>query len=257
MKKKTDEINVLLCWEVPGREQYLCERLTEALAQAGVKADICTDSPEKAAAMAAKKAYGALILSLQGSSEHSLRRLHSFSEKLPEMKIFVLDYYGRYRLNQEFIKAGAYRTITMPTAFGRAARIIADHLLSGDSENIPYIADFLRRYGFRDDSKGFEFLCRSVEIVLEDQASLKGIVKNVYTKVGEDMGTSYNSVDRMIRYVAENALKDGVLDRLSGTVNTERPTNQNFLRIICTALEKEYTRYTSLRPDEYKEVDLP
>ena len=108
------------------------------------------------------------------------------------------------------------------------------------------IQKLLLEMGFSPNLSGFEYLTDAIEMVVENNASLKGITTLIYPAIAKKNFVSDKSVERAIRYSIENAANTrGTLmeERLKLPVNmrTCRYTNGEFIAAaaLSVSLEEE------------------
>ena len=243
MASRKAENLVLICCRLHGYEKYAYDYLADKLRDLKLRAEFCNVSQADVYAAIENEFPAAFILPRGDNIRYDHMKLRALSRDFPELRVFLLDFSDSPDQIQSCYDAGAFAVLTMPMPFERLAKIIEGYVTGGFDTEIPDIADYLRKYGIYEDSKGFYFLCRAIEIVLNDPQAVKGIVKNVYTKIAEEMSTTYTNVDRMIRYVVDRSLETGAIDRLTGKTHTERPLNQKLIRDICDMINTEHKRY--------------
>ncbi len=106
----------------------------------------------------------------------------------------------------------------------------------------PDIAHFMRIFGFREDTKGFEYLIDCVELVMQDEFRIHSVIKDVYGATAEKYGTTSTNVDRMIRHLANCAGDADVIRTLTrGRADTRIRNRDLILEIIRGMKEERHT----------------
>lgn len=116
--------------------------------------------------------------------------------------------------------------------------------------------EFLRAFGVRDDYKGFDACCISVELALHEPERLAHVTKWIYPDVAKRCGTSIVNVERNIRTIAEKIWKNGGVVCLGGQPEDERPANAAFLRMLTYWVNPELNPVAATAQEEYTAAEF-
>ena len=104
----------------------------------------------------------------------------------------------------------------------------------------------LNRLGITPNLKGHTYLRKAIELEVESNSSMEGMMKCLYPQVAADCNASPASVERNIRHAIEVAWSRGKLDTLDQlfgyTVSNGKgkPTNSEFIALIADTIRLEY-----------------
>lgn len=94
----------------------------------------------------------------------------------------------------------------------------------------------LLELGITPNLKGFEYICRGVEILQEKEGRIK-VVDGLYVQIAEEYNTKKQRVERAIRHAISKVEKDG--DPWRKYIGIHHATNSSFLFILATRLRED------------------
>lgn len=114
-----------------------------------------------------------------------------------------------------------------------------------ESQPIPKsIHGILKELGIPAHLCGYKYISDAVESISGNPRKLKNIVKEVYMDVAKKNNTTYTRVERGIRHAIEVCFERGDVDliekmfKFSYRAEKGRPTNKEFLSVLCEKLEE-------------------
>lgn len=90
--------------------------------------------------------------------------------------------------------------------------------------------------GITPELKGFDYICRSVEIIT-DSKDKKRTTADIYSQVAKDFGTTVPRVEKGIRHAITRI--DTKSEAFSEYINTDRMTNSTVLYLLARRLMEE------------------
>lgn len=96
----------------------------------------------------------------------------------------------------------------------------------------------LDQIGASHSLKGYTYTIRAIEECLDDRATLRCVMKEIYANIAEENGTTASKVERNIRNLIEVAWINGNVNAINEifgyTVSPKKgkPTNSEFIAVI-------------------------
>ena len=119
-----------------------------------------------------------------------------------------------------------------------------------NNELIAY--ELVKRFGFKQSSRGFRYLVKAVALCLDSEDYLNVFTKRLYSEVQNiHKATSLNAVERNIRHLIEEGFYRGVDKALQVEVfgydlGEDRPTNKEFVSAAVTYIKLNSLKHTNV-----------
>ena len=224
-------------------DRIIGNTLAAKLREYGVSADVCLPKPDiMLSRLSAVPAELTLYSCISGDHSRDYRNIRELRLEKPELKIVCAVYTSDNTVMNSCFDAGADACIVLPTDIERCAEIIVSQLIHEKGSRLPVIEEYLRHYGISDNNRGFEFLSRCMLMIIDEPPLIRHIVEKVYWEVGRQCGTTGSNVDRMLRHLAESAVKSGALINMTScAIGSERPNNKTMLKALCKSFMYWYS----------------
>ena len=111
------------------------------------------------------------------------------------------------------------------------------------------ITDMLHEMGVPAHIKGYQYLRRAIEMVIEDNTLLNAITKCLYPELAEQYHTTPNRVERAIRHAIETAWDRNEMEMVEQVFRSTyrkdkgKPTNAEFISMIADKLRLRMKKY--------------
>ncbi len=110
------------------------------------------------------------------------------------------------------------------------------------------ISDHLKELGFCPKLKGFGYMVRAIEIVYLFPDAIHGIIKNVYTPIAREMGTTPSCVERnyrtliKLRWMTQLSYNSKLLSHFKFNNGKNMPSSKELIYVVCTTLSNELSK---------------
>ncbi|AGB40542.1 sporulation transcription factor Spo0A [Halobacteroides halobius DSM 5150] len=188
-----------------------------------------------------------------------LEELHN-KDLINQFKIIMLTAFGQENLTQRVVNLGADYYILKPFDLDKLCKRIkqvtnpvsnSDYVVKGQepkrkSFNLEErITEIMHQIGVPAHIKGYLYLRKAIEMVINKVELLGAVTKKLYPTVAEEFDTTASRVERAIRHAIEVSWKNGntrVINKIFGhsiTSSSGKPTNSQFIAKIADKIRIE------------------
>ena len=150
-----------------------------------------------------------------------------------------------YYMMKPFSMADLHERIVNIIGTGKTSWMRPAHSPNNVRSSDHYLAELLSHFGISSKYKGYQYICKAVNLVITQPDLMNNITKQLYPKIGRDFNCSPLAVERSIRHVIETTYNAGALQSDDNSIcdsraKRQRPSNGEFISIISSKV-KSYT----------------
>lgn len=162
--------------------------------------------------------------------------LYSFmddmSKKFPHIKIYPLVSSDFDYMKEILIDCGAKQCFSMPINSEDLYFSVVHDFFNEDEVIVSTeISKFLVKHGFPTNVKGFQFVCISIETVIDDPKMFRNFSKCLYPYISEKTGSTIAWIERSIRNMSASVYKNGV--RFERFPDDAKLTNKALIKLLA------------------------
>lgn len=202
------------------------------LRKLSIETDVCGWSAKNITEALEKKEYSLVCIVTIENIDEMRRLTEEILGKYPDIRVFLTVCMEHHHIMAPLRMSDRVRCSLLPQSHYRLAEQVRRILEEPIGSIYSFIADYMYFLGLRRKYDGFRYLCKAVELCIEDSSRLSSIVKGVYEKEGEIYGVSSAVIERSLRYLSKVAYEDGVIPKITGGITDRKLTNHELIRYV-------------------------